>query len=91
MYVRSHTYVVPSAGNEPGWRQDLRCRDDGLTSFREEPFRIESSFRAFSEQHSPAPKDWADSHLAAFALVPGLQLVTLDQALGAKSLDAILV
>lgn len=50
----------------------------------EEPAAIEPSFRAFSRQARPAPKDWADSYLAAFASVAGVRLVSFDQAVCAR-------
>jgi predicted nucleic acid-binding protein len=47
------------------------------------------TFRAFSRDRRPSPKDWADSYLMAFAAVAGLRLVTFDKALQAKFGDAL--
>jgi len=44
----------------------------------EEPHNIETAVRSLSRSRRPAPKDWADSYLAAFAAVAGLRLVTFD-------------
>ncbi|MGO9123482.1 MAG: TA system VapC family ribonuclease toxin [Terriglobales bacterium] len=61
------------------WHEYDRWIDDGDAVLLEEPAAIEPSFRAFSQQTRPAPKDWADSYLAAFASLLGLRLVTFDQ------------
>ncbi len=45
----------------------------------EEPPQVEKSFRSFTQSHSVAPKDWADSYLAAFASAAELRLVTFDR------------
>jgi hypothetical protein len=45
-----------------------------------EPSAIEESSREFSRNKRPAPKDWAESYLVAFANVAGLRVVTFDQA-----------
>jgi len=55
----------------------------------EEPAAIEPSFRAFSQRIHPAPKDWADSYLAAFASVAGVRLVSFDQAFCARVEESI--
>jgi predicted nucleic acid-binding protein len=47
----------------------------------EEPSSIDPVFRSLSRSGHTAPKDWADSYVAAFAQVSGLHLVTFDQAL----------
>jgi hypothetical protein len=56
-----------------------------------EPATIELRFRALSQGKRAAPKDWADSYLAAFAGEAGLCLVTLDQALYKKCPDGLLL
>jgi uncharacterized protein len=67
------------------------CLADGRTLLLEEPATIEQHFRSFSHSRHPAPKDWSDSYLAAFAIQAGVRLVTLDRALKNKSPDAVLL
>lgn len=71
------------------WRTYDRWFQDDRLSFLAEPPELEAAFRARSRLRRPAPKDWADSYLAAFALVSDLTLVTFDQALHRKSHRAI--
>ncbi len=52
---------------------------DGGVSFLEEPASVEAKFRGFTQSKSVAPKDWADSYLAAFAAASDLTLVTFDR------------
>ena len=73
------------------WRVYDRWLEDDRILFLEEPPLLGAPFRALSQQERPAPKNWADSYLAAFAIVGGLQLVTFDQTLSAKSPDVILL
>ena len=65
--------------------------EDDRVLFMKEPVTIEPAFRALSQQKHPAPKDWADSYLVAFARMAGLRLVTFDQALRTKSSDLLLL
>jgi toxin-antitoxin system PIN domain toxin len=67
------------------------CLADGRTVFLDEPATIERRFRVLSREKRPAPKDWADSYLAAFAVEAGLFLVTFDRALHERCIDAILL
>ncbi len=69
------------------WRVYDTWLEDNRIVFMEEPPVIEVSFRTLSQHERPAPKDWADSYLAAFATVAGLRLVTFDQALRTKCRD----
>jgi predicted nucleic acid-binding protein len=55
--------------------------ENGQAGFIEEPPPIERIFRALSQSRQPAPKDWADSYISAFAQDSGLRLVTFDQGL----------
>ena len=71
------------------WRVYDRLNSDERIVFLEEPFTMEATFRAFSRDTRPAPKDWADSYLMAFADVSGLRLATFDKALHAKFSDAL--
>ncbi len=78
--------------NQAGaWNIYDRWIDSGIAIFLEEPAAIERSFRAFSRQAHPAPKDWADSYLAAFASVCGINLVSFDQAFRARVETAIIL
>ena len=62
------------------WQTYDRWLENDRISFVGEPAGIESQFRALSRHNRPAPKDWADAYLAAFASAEGLTLVTFDQA-----------
>jgi len=73
------------------WHVYDRWLEDERILFVAEPSTIEPSFRAVSQHKRPAPKDWADSYLAAFAAVAGLRLVTFDQGLRLKSKDSFLL
>src|SRR5579862_4485034 len=73
------------------WRMYDRWADDGRAVFLEEPPTIESSFRSLSSKSEPAPKDWADSYLAAFASTSGVKLVTFDKSLAARVREPILL
>lgn len=63
------------------WQAYDRWLQDDRISFLAEPPALEEAFRAMSRLRRPAPKEWADSYLAAFALVTDLTLVTFDHAL----------
>jgi toxin-antitoxin system PIN domain toxin len=67
------------------WRVYDRWIEDDRILLVEEPSALEPSFRALSQHKRPAPKDWADSYLSAFAATAGLRLVTFDQSLRNKS------
>jgi uncharacterized protein len=71
------------------WRAYDVWSSDGRTLFLDEPATLESRFRVLSQEKRPAPKDWADSYLAAFAAEAGLCLVTFDQALHKKAVGAL--
>jgi toxin-antitoxin system PIN domain toxin len=71
------------------WRVYDRLNGDERILFLEEPSTMEATFRAFSRDTRPAPKDWADSYLMAFAAVAGLRLATFDKALHAKFSNAL--
>jgi len=57
---------------------------EGGAVYLEEPPSVEGAFRSFTQSGKAAPKDWADSYLAAFASVLDLQLVTFDQGFQGK-------
>jgi toxin-antitoxin system PIN domain toxin len=63
------------------WQVYDRWLEDGRVVFLDEPAGLELALRAHSRRKDPAPRDWADSYLIAFASVSGLTLVTFDQAL----------
>jgi uncharacterized protein len=71
------------------WQAYDRWLQDDRVSFLPEPPALEENFRSMSQLRHPAPKDWADSYLAAFAAVSDLTLVTFDQALHRKARQAI--
>jgi len=57
---------------------------DRRVLFLEEPPNLDGLFRSFSRQHSPSPKTWADSYLAAFAAISGFRFVTFDRGFHGK-------
>lgn len=65
--------------------------ENGQATYVEEPPAIERSFRSLSQSAQVAPKDWADSYVAAFAQVSGLRLVTFDQTLQRRTAGAVLL
>ena len=64
---------------------------DHRVVFLDEPPEVESRFRSMTRLRQPAPKDWADSYLAAFAAAAHLTLVTFDKGLRGKATSAILL
>jgi predicted nucleic acid-binding protein len=73
------------------WRAYDRWMEDGRIMLIEEPRAIEPAFRAMTRKPRPAPKDWADSYLAAFAVTGGLRLVTFDQGFRGKIRDLLVL
>jgi hypothetical protein len=73
------------------WAAYDRWLEDDRVSFLSEPPEIERAFPALSRLKQPAPKDWADSYLTAFAMASDLRLVTFDRALHAKARRAIIL
>lgn len=73
------------------WQVYDRWLDDPHTVFLEEPLGLDPTFRDRSQQPHSAPKDWADSYLAAFASVSGLQIVTFDRAMRGKTSGVLLL
>ncbi|HTZ74847.1 MAG TPA: TA system VapC family ribonuclease toxin [Candidatus Aquilonibacter sp.] len=65
--------------------------EDDRIEIMAEPADLETHFRTLSRSSRPAPKDWADSYLAAFALAGGLTVVTLDSAFQIKFPGAVLL
>jgi toxin-antitoxin system PIN domain toxin len=76
---------------EQAWKTyDSWLRDERI-GFLDEPSETEAPFRAMTRLRQAAPKDWADSYLAAFALAAQLTLVTFDQAFSRKAKQLILL
>jgi toxin-antitoxin system PIN domain toxin len=57
---------------------------EGGASYMEEPPTVEAMFRSLTQTRIVAPKDWADSYLAAFASASDLRLVTFDRGFQGK-------
>ncbi len=68
-----------------GWLQDERVE------YLDEPAGLEGHFRGLTRSPHPAPKDWADSYLAAFAVASRLTVVTFDQAFQNKANELLLL
>jgi len=73
------------------WQVYDRWLDDPRVVFLDEPTGLEQAFRSHSRRRSPAPKEWADSYLLAFAAVSGLRLVTFDKAFRGKARSVLLL
>src|SRR5215471_2591990 len=67
------------------WQVYDKWLADDRVFFLEEPPNLEQGFRTFSRHQRPAPKDWSDSYLCAFAETAGLHLVTFDGALRSRA------
>lgn len=65
--------------------------EDERVSFLPEPPELEPAFRALSRRQRPAPKEWADAYLAAFASASGLTLVTFDGDFRGKASQVIIL
>jgi toxin-antitoxin system PIN domain toxin len=73
------------------WNAYDRWIEDDRVEFIEEPPDLEPVFRRMSQLQRPAPKDWADSYLAAFAIASQLTIVTFDRALRGKAKSGLLL
>jgi toxin-antitoxin system PIN domain toxin len=73
------------------WQVYDQWLDDPRVAFLEEPHGLEQILRTHSRLKHPAPRDWADAYLLAFALVSGLRLVTFDQAFRGKTDNLVLL
>jgi uncharacterized protein len=67
------------------WKTYDKWLQDDRIGFLEEPPEAEAAFRGFTQSSQAAPKHWADSYLAAFAMTSQLTLVTFDQAFSSKA------
>lgn len=65
--------------------------EDDRVALLDEPAGLEPAFRSLTGLRKPAPKDWADSYLAAFALTAQLTAVTFDRAFGKKARHVLLL
>jgi toxin-antitoxin system PIN domain toxin len=73
------------------WQAYDTWQGDERVGFLDEPVDLEARFRSLTRLRHPAPKDWADSYLAAFAETSDLVLVTFDGALKSKTARATLL
>ena len=73
------------------WEAYDRWIERGGGVFQEEPLGLEIEFRSFADKSIPAPKEWADSYLAAFAAAGSMELVTFDRALSLRAKRSILL
>jgi toxin-antitoxin system PIN domain toxin len=73
------------------WSVYDRWIEDDRVLYVEESPALEPRFRALTRNEHPAPKDWGDSFLYAFAETADLRLVTFDQALGQRGSNVLLL
>ena len=73
------------------WKTYDRWIRDDRVEFLDEPAEIEPHFRGMTRSPHAAPKDWADSYLAAFAAASRLTLVTFDRAFYRKAKELVLL
>jgi toxin-antitoxin system PIN domain toxin len=73
------------------WQAYDHWQGDDRVGFLDEPVDLEARFRSMTRLKHPAPKDWADSYLAAFAETSDLTLVTFDTALKARTARTVLL
>jgi len=76
---------------EQAWKTYDRWLQDGRIGFLSEPDEIETHFRAMTRLRQSAPKDWADSYLAAFAQAAQLTVVTFDRDFSNKARQLVLL
>lgn len=63
----------------------------GNAIFLEEPPTLEVNFRMLAKRSISAPKEWADSYLAAFSRASEVPLVTFDRGLKSRISEIILL
>ena len=76
---------------EQAWKTYDYWLQDERVSFLTEPAEVETPFRAMTRLRQSAPKDWADSYLAAFAVAAQLTLVTFDQSFSNRAKSLVLL
>lgn len=86
--VMGQEEVMAQAG---AWKAYDRWLEDERIGFLDEPSEIEAAFRGLTQSGQAAPKDWADSYLAAFAGAAHLTLVTFDRAFSNKARQLVLL
>jgi uncharacterized protein len=64
---------------------------EGGATYLEEPPSLEGAFRSLTQSRNAAPKDWADSYLAAFASVSELCFVTFDRGFQGKANELLIL
>ena len=79
--VMGHEGVL---SQDQAWKTYDRWLDNDRVMLLAEPDGIEAEFRSLSSRSRPAPKDWADAYLAAFASASDLTLVSFDQGFRGK-------
>jgi predicted nucleic acid-binding protein len=73
------------------WKTYDRWLQDERIGFLDEPPEVEPAFRGLTQSGQAAPKDWADSYLAAFPMAAQLTLVTFDQDFSSKTRQLVLL
>ncbi len=76
---------------QEAWKAYDRWLEDERVEFLDEPAGLEARFRGLTRSPHAAPKDWADSYLAAFALSSRLTVVTFDRAFQNKAKELLLL
>ena len=61
------------------WKSFDLLMADPKVSFADEPFDVETHWRAFTGHQSFSPHVWNDAYLAAFALAAEMTVVTFDK------------
>jgi toxin-antitoxin system PIN domain toxin len=86
--VMGHNDVL---NQSQAWQAYDTWLEDDRISFLDEPPGVERAFRGLSRHRRPAPKDWADSYLSAFATASQMSVVTFDRALGRKATSSLVL
>lgn len=73
------------------WRAYDQWNRDERVEYLHDPADLEPHFRGLTRSPQAAPKDWADSYLAAFAAMSRLTLVTFDRAFHRKVKELVLL
>ena len=76
---------------QEAWKTYDRWLEDERVELLDEPGGLEAHFRGLTRSAHAAPKDWADSYLAAFALASRLTVVTFDRAFQNKAKELLLL
>lgn len=82
---------VDVRSQEAAWVAFDHWLADDRVSFLDEPPKVEQSFRLLTTSARAAPRDWADSYLAAFATAARLTLVTFDRDFRGKASNLVLL